>query len=40
MKYIYMQKNPYEVKYQHLINKREKVGLGHFNDPGFHRIVK
>ena len=21
-----------EAKYQHLTNKREKVGLGHFND--------
>ena len=26
-------KNPYEEKYQYLINKREKVGLDHFNDP-------
>ena len=26
-------KDPYEAKYQYLINKREKVGLGHFNDP-------
>ena len=26
-------KNPYEAKYQYLINKREKVGLDHFNDP-------
>ena len=26
-------KDSYEAKYQHLINKREKVGLGHFNDP-------
>ena len=26
-------KGLYEEKYQHLINKREKVGLGHFNDP-------
>ena len=26
-------KDPYEAKYQHLINKREKVGLDHFNDP-------
>ena len=25
-------KDPYETKYQHLIHKREKVGLGHFND--------
>ena len=26
-------KDPYETKNQYLINKREKVGLGHFNDP-------
>ena len=26
-------KDPYEVKYQYLINKREKVGLDPFNDP-------
>ena len=26
-------KGPYERKYQYLINKREKVGLNHFNDP-------
>ena len=26
-------KDLYEAKYQHLINKREKVGLDHFNDP-------
>ena len=26
-------KDPYETKYQHLINKREKVGLDHFKDP-------
>ena len=26
-------KDPYEAKYQYLINKREKVGLNHFNDP-------
>ena len=30
--YLYA-KYPYEKKYQHLINKREKVGLNHFNDP-------
>ena len=23
----------YETKYQYLINKRQKVGLDHFNDP-------
>ena len=26
-------KDPYEAKYQYLNNKREKVGLNHFNDP-------
>ena len=26
-------KDPYEAKYQYLINKREGVGIGHFNDP-------
>ena len=26
-------KDPYEIKYQYLINKREKVGLDHFKDP-------
>ena len=26
-------KDPYETKYQYLINKHEKVGLDHFNDP-------
>ena len=26
-------KDPYEAKYQYLINKREKVGLNHFKDP-------
>ena len=26
-------KDPYEKKYQYLINKREEVGLDHFNDP-------
>ena len=30
--YLYA-KDPYESKYQYLINKREKVGLDHFNDP-------
>ena len=31
---IYLYANdPYEKKYQYLINKREKVGLNHFNDP-------
>ena len=30
--YLYA-KDPYESKYQYLINKREKVGLDHFDDP-------
>ena len=29
--YLYP-KDPYDAKYQHLINKLEKVGLDHFND--------
>ena len=30
--YLYA-KDPYEAKYQYLINKRESVGMHHFNDP-------
>ena len=30
--YLYA-KDPYEDKYQYLINKGESVGLKHFNDP-------
>ena len=26
-------KDPYEAKYQYLINKREVMGIDHFNDP-------
>ena len=26
-------KDPYKAKYQYLINKREDVGIDHFNDP-------
>ena len=26
-------KDPYESKYQYLINKREGIGINHFNDP-------
>ena len=26
-------KDPYEAKYQYLINKTEGVGMDHFNDP-------
>ena len=29
--YLYA-KDPYETKYQYLINKREKVGLKHYDD--------
>ena len=30
--YLYA-KDPYQSKYQYLINKRESVGINHFNDP-------
>ena len=30
--YLYV-KDPYEVNYQYLINKRKKVGLNHYDDP-------
>ena len=30
--YLYV-KDPYEDKYQYLINKRESVGISHLNDP-------
>ena len=30
--YLYA-RDPDEVKYQYLMNKREKVGLDHFNNP-------
>ena len=30
--YLYA-KDPYEAKYQFLINKRESTGIKHFNDP-------
>ena len=30
--YLYV-KDPYETKYQYLIDKREKLGLDHFDDP-------
>ena len=30
--YLYA-KDPYEAKYQYLINKREKVGVSHYEDP-------
>ena len=29
--YLYA-KDPYEAKYQYLINERERVGINHFND--------
>ena len=31
-RYLYA-KDPYEAKYQYLINKREDVGVNYFNDP-------
>ena len=45
--YLYA-KDPYEAKYQYLINKREKVGLKHYDDPkafieysnGMHDVYK
>ena len=30
--YLYA-KDPFESKYQYLINKKEGVGINHFNDP-------
>ena len=36
--YLYA-KDPYEAKYQYLINKREKVGLKHYDDPKMMMIV-
>ena len=30
--YLYA-KDPYEAKYQYLINNRERVEINHFNDP-------
>ena len=30
--YLYA-KDPYEAKYQYLIDKRENVGINHFNNP-------
>ena len=30
--YLYAE-DPYEAKYQFLINKRERIGLNHFKDP-------
>ena len=32
-KIYFYAKDPYESKYQYLINKRESVGGNHFNDP-------
>ena len=32
-KVYFYDKNPYEAKYQYLINKRESVGINHFNNP-------
>ena len=30
--YLYV-KDPYEAKYQYLVNKREKLGLKHYDNP-------
>ena len=30
--YFYV-KDPYEAKYQYLVNKREKLGLKHYDNP-------
>ena len=32
-KIYFYAKDPYEAKHQYLINKREDVGIDHFNDP-------
>ena len=32
--------DPYEAKYQYLCNKREKVGLDHFDDPKAFRVSR
>ena len=37
--YLYA-KDPYETKYEYLINKREKVGLDHFDGKCFYGIFK
>ena len=37
--YLYA-KDPYEWKYQYLINKREGIGINHFNDPKAFLIVQ
>ena len=36
--YLYA-KDPYESKYQYLINKREGVGTNHFNDPKCYCLI-
>ena len=36
--YLYA-KDPYEAKYQYLINKREVVGIDHFNDPKAFQMI-
>ena len=37
--YLYA-KDPYEAKYQDLINKQEKAGLKHYDDPKALKILK
>ena len=36
--YLYA-KDPYEAKYQFLINKRESTGLKHLNDPNYSNLL-
>ena len=39
-KIYFYTKNPYESKYKYLINKREGVGINHFNDPKLLFIIQ
>ena len=39
-KIYFYTKNPYESKYKYLINKKEDVGINHFNDPELLFIIQ
>ena len=39
-KIYFYTKDPYESKYKYLINKREDVGINHFNDPKLLFIIQ
>ena len=39
-KIYFYSKDPYESKYKYLINKREDVGINHFNDPKLLFIIQ